>query len=525
MSLLMKIKISNIKIPVTSKIDLKFVLKERFGFSDQDILDFKILRLSVDARKKDNVVYDYQVYLNIPDSFAQILKNENVSIYEPPKPIEYGEWKYKYPPVVVGFGPAGMFAALYLARCHAKPVIIERGAQIEQRKSDVQRFFDEKILDENSNVQFGEGGAGAFSDGKLATNIHSEWIGFVLEEFYKHGASEDVTYSSNPHVGTDYLEIVVRNIREEIKSLGGTFHFNRCFSDFSKNEDGITLLCKDGFSLVTEHCLLCLGHSAKDTIKQLYAKGLNMEAKSFSMGVRVEHKQSLINQIQYGKFAQFLPNASYKGVVHLKTRDVYVFCMCPGGKVMASASENSTIVTNGMSYKRRDGENANSALLVNVDPKDFYKNSPLDGLDFQEKYEKLAFEVGKDYRAPCNLMKEFLASQVAKSCRTVRPSYPHGVVFCDFTRCLPTFVVNSLRAALPVFNTKMKGFTMNDAILIGIESRSSSPVRILRDDGRQSNIAGFFPVGEGAGYAGGITSAAVDGLKTAYSIIKKEATM
>lgn len=519
----MIIRISNFKTPVTTPTSaLKTLVLNRYRLSGDDVADFKILHCSIDARKKSNVEYEYSVMLSLRSEKPQLLSQSNVSLYEPSAPMNYPQWPHKLRPVVVGFGPAGMFAALYLARCNARPIVIERGSRVEQRKQEVARFLNEKVLTQNSNVQFGEGGAGTFSDGKLTTNLHNEYIGFVLDEFYKHGATEDVLYMSNPHVGTDYLEKVVRNIREEIAALGGNFYFNTQFDDFESHGDSLKIHCLNDLQFDTQHLLLCIGHSARDTIRHLYGKGLQMEAKSFSMGVRVEHNQNKINKIQYGQFAKYLPPASYKGAVHLKNRGVYTFCMCPGGTVMASASEPETIVTNGMSEKSRDKANANSALLVSVNPEDFYKESPLDGLDYQEKYERLAFQISRDYKAPCNLMKEFMRGDVAEKYRSVKPSYPHGVVYCDFKRCLPDYVVNALREAIPQFDKRLNGFNDPDAVMTGVETRSSSPVRILRDEARQSNVQGIYPVGEGAGYAGGITSAAIDGLKTAIEICNGE---
>lgn len=515
----MKIKISNIKIPVEQKVDLKSRVGKDYKIAMENIVDFKILRQSIDARKKDHVFYLYQIYLHLKNENDDLLKCDNVSLFKPKKEMRYDEWRFPHRPVVVGFGPAGMFAALYLARCHARPVIIERGGTIEQRKKDVADFLTNKKLDENSNIQFGEGGAGTFSDGKLSTNVNDEFIQFILDEFYKHGATEDVCYSANPHVGTDYLEKVVRNIREEIIDLGGEFHFNTRFTEFEKEDNIIHISCHNGLKTSTQHLLLCLGHSARDTIRYLYGKGLKMEPKAFSMGVRIEHLQSKINKMQYGKSASFLPAASYRSVVHLAKRSVYTFCMCPGGTVMASASEKESIVTNGMSEKKRDKANANSALLVGINTEDFFIDNPLDGLNFQEEYEKKAFEIGRDYRAPANLVGEFLKKKVARQARSVVPSYPHGVVFCELEHCLPSYVTQSLREAIPLLDKKMHGFNDPDAVMTGIESRSSSPVRILRNDNRQSNIKGIFPVGEGAGYAGGIVSAALDGLKTAMEII------
>lgn len=511
----MEIQISNFKVPVDQQPDLKKICCQHYHLSENEIDDFKILRSSIDARKKSQIVYDYRFYLKIKTDKASLLHNPDITLYEKPEPMHYSHWPHTLPPVIVGFGPAGMFAALYLARCQANPIVIERGSCIENRKKEVEDFLQHKNLNENSNIQFGEGGAGAFSDGKLTTNLHNSLIQFVLDEFYKHGATEDVTYMSNPHVGTDYLEKVVKNIREEIISLGGKVFFNTQFLDFHPNKDYIKILCNNNLEFNTQHLLLGIGHSARDTMRHLFQKGIPMEAKPFSIGVRVEHPQKQINEIQYGRFAKYLPAASYKTAIHLKNRSVYSFCVCPGGEVMASTSEKNSIVTNGMSRKKRAGQNANGAILVNVNPEDFYKTSPLDGVDYQEKYEKLAFEIAKDYRAPANLMKEFLQGTIAQKTRSVTPSYPHGVIYCDLNRCLPAFVVKSLREALPLIDRKLNGFCQADAVLTGIETRSSSPVRILRNEQRESSIKGLYPIGEGAGYAGGITSAAIDGLKTA----------
>lgn len=514
----MLIKISNIKIPVEQSIDLKKYVVQHFPIREDDIEDLKILRQSVDARKKTQIFYLYQLLIKLKGDNEKLLDDSSVSVYKPRQEMRYAEWKGEFRPVVVGFGPAGMFAALYLARCKARPIVIERGGSIEQRKRDVEEFLRHRRLNPNSNIQFGEGGAGTFSDGKLSTNVNDEHIQFILEEFYRHGACEDVCYAAQPHVGTDYLEKVVRNIREEIISLGGEFHFNTVFTDYAIEKDVINIFCDNDKTFQSQHLLLCLGHSARDTIRHLYAKGLKMEAKAFSMGVRIEHRQKDINVMQYGSFASKLPAATYRTVVHLKDRSVYTFCMCPGGAVMASTNDENTIVTNGMSEKKRDKENANSALLVGVNPEDFVENGPLDGLAYQEKYERMAFDVSGDYRAPANLVGEFLRGKVAKNVRSVRPSYPHGVFFCDLNRCLPNYVVQSLREAIPLIDRKMRGFANPDAVLTGIESRSSSPVRILRGEDRQSNVPGIYPVGEGAGYAGGIVSAALDGLKTAMKI-------
>ncbi len=519
----MEIKIKNFQIGVAYKTDIKNAISNKYNIPLSEIEQIKILRQSIDARKKNNVVYNYQFYVQLNTNRLELLNNKDIELYHSNPPIRYTKWTFPYRPIIVGFGPSGMFAALYLARCQAKPIIIERGSSIENRKKEVELFLKHRQLNPNSNVQFGEGGAGAFSDGKLTTNLSDKLIDFILFEFFQHGATEDITYSSTPHIGTDYLEKVVKNIREEIISLGGTFYFNTTFLAFEREKQGLKVSCSNKQEFDTQHLLLCIGHSARDTITYLYQKGLKMEPKSFSIGVRIEHLQTKINRMQYGKFAAFLPPATYKGAVHLKDkRGVYLFCMCPGGVVMASADTKKSIVTNGMSKKNRAEKNANAALLVSIFPTDYYHNSPLDGMFFQEKYEKMAFEISNDYKAPCNLVGEFIEGKIATYFRSVKPSYPHGVCFCDLNKCLPNFVVNALREAIPLLDKNMKGFNDPDAILTGVETRSSSPLRIIRDETRQTNISGVYPIGEGAGYAGGIVSAALDGLKTAMKIMHIE---
>lgn len=512
------LKLSNIKIPVAESRNIKNLVCKQFRIRTEDLDGFRIVRQSVDARKKNNVLYNFQVEVTLPDSYHSLLSSPDAMECVAIKELTYPKWQHDRQPVIVGFGPAGMFAALYLARCHAHPVVIERGECIEERQKSVQTFLQTKVLNPNSNVQFGEGGAGTFSDGKLNTNVNSEFNQFILNEFYQHGAPEEVTYQQNPHVGTDYLSKVVKNIRTEIESLGGEFHFNTIFDAFEKDGEELRIHCNNDKTFVTNHLLLGLGHSARDTIRMLHAHGVLMEPKGFSIGVRMEHLQRDINRMQYGQAANLLPPASYKGVVHLKDRGVYTFCMCPGGTVMASASEEGTIVTNGMSEHKRDKANANSALLVSVTPEDFLQGSVLDGIDYQAKYEQLAFRMAGDGRAPGNLVGEFLKGQIATRHRKVVPSYPHGLYYGDFKRCLPDYAVYALREALPLLDRKLPGIANVDTVMTGVETRSSSPVRILRNENRISSISGIYPIGEGAGYAGGIMSAAIDGLKTAISL-------
>ena len=517
----MKIELTGFKVSVENKnIPIDNLISKKYKILKEDINEFYVKKESIDARNKQNIVLNYNLIIDVSNKvYNRLIKIKGFKPYVDNTPsLEYRKWTQNYRPIIVGFGPAGMYAALYLTRCGANPIIIERGSKVEDRINDVNNFLRDKKLNINSNIQFGEGGAGTFSDGKLTTNANDPLISFILSEFVRYGAPKEIMYKSMPHIGTDYLRLVVKNMRNDLISNGAEFYFNTCFNNFSENDDYITVYTDKGHKFDTRHLILGLGHSARDTIEMLYNKKINIEAKSFSMGVRIEHTQKYINHIQYGEFADALPPASYKMAVHLKDRSVYTFCMCPGGEVMASTSEDGSIVTNGMSYFDRSNTNANAALLVNVNPDDYFINSPLDGLRYQEKYEKLAFELSSDYKAPVNLVKEFLENKVATGPRSVIPSYPHGVLFTDLSKCLPDYVFNSLRESLPLFNKKMKGFACDDAVLTGIESRSSSPVRIIRDENKKSSNKYIYPIGEGAGYAGGITTAALDGLKTAIAI-------
>lgn len=517
----MKVKINNIKVPCSNTTSLKSILSHQLRIKEEDIIELIISSKSIDARKKNNIVIIYSVILKLSDKCSHVLKNKNVIKYNDNIiRMPYTNFNDEYRPVIVGFGPAGIFAALYLTRCNAKPIIIERGSKIEERVNEVNDFLINRKLNPNSNIQFGEGGAGTFSDGKLTTNANDPLISYILNEFVRYGAKENIKYDSLPHIGTDFLRKIIKNMRTDMELRGAEFHFNTVFNSLEQNDDYVIAKCSNGMEFKTRHLLLGLGHSARDTLKMLYSNGVAMEPKSFSMGVRIEHKRDFINYMQYGESAKYLEAASYKCAVHLDNgRSLYTFCMCPGGEVMASTSDNNSIVTNGMSYNKRDKDNSNAALLVNVDPDDYYINSPLDGLDYQEKYERKAFDISKDYRAPANLVKEFLNGEVAKEIRCVIPSYPHGIVLADLKECLPNYVYETLRSGLPLMAKKLPGFDQDDAILTAIESRSSSPVRIIRDENGITNRY-IYPIGEGAGYAGGIMTAALDGLKCALKITK-----
>lgn len=504
----MKIKISNIKILASKEILPLEYIKSKYKIND--ISDFKILRRSIDARDKSNVYLVYTACFKTNNK--KILKEKNVSIYDGEKEFIYPKWNNDDRPVVVGFGPAGMFCALTLARCNAKPIVIERGSEVSKRSKKIEDFYQNKKMDEDDNVLFGEGGAGTFSDGKLTTTLNDPIIKQILKDFVKFGANEEILYDAMPHIGSDVLRTVVKNLREEIISLGGEVHFNTKFIDYKENENKIEAITTKG-SFNTKHLFLALGHSAFDTISMLYNKGMKMEAKSFSVGVRIEHKREYINDIQYAGFAKYLPAAYYKMAVHLAKRSVYTFCMCPGGYVMATSNNKEAIVTNGMSNYKRDAINSNAALLVEVNPSDYFVSSPLDGFKFQHDIEHKAYLIGSNLKAPANLVKEFLSDEVATKIRSVTPSYPHGIELCDLSQVLPDFVISALKEGIIKMDEKMPGFNYDDAILIAPETRSSSPVRINRD--KNHKIGMIYPIGEGAGYAGGITSAALDGIKSA----------
>lgn len=518
----MKYQISDFKISPKDEKDFDNILKKKLKINN---FKYRIIAKSIDARKENDIKVIYKLLI---ETNEKIKLNDKVTIYKDEKiDMKYPNWEKNDTPIIVGFGPAGMFCALFLARCNAKPIIIERGSKIEDRVNDVNEFIKTGKLNTESNVQFGEGGAGTFSDGKLTTNLRNPLIKFILEEFYKHGAKEDVLYDAKPHVGTDYLRKIVKNIREEIISLGGKFYFNTKFEKVVKNENNLIVTARNNnevYSFETNHLILGLGHSAKDTIRMLYNElGMEMEAKAFSMGVRIEHPKELIDKAQYKEFYKYLPSAYYNLAYHNnENRGVYTFCMCPGGYVLASQSDKESIVVNGMSNNDRGNINSNSAILVDVKPTDYYKSSVLDGLDFQEYYEHKAYILGgSNYSAPVNLVKEFLNDEVAKEFRSVKPSYPLKTKFADLKECLPDFVINGLKDGIVAFDKKLKGFNYDDAILTGIESRSSCPIRMIRDEYLQSNIKYIYPIGEGAGYAGGITSAALDGLKCAIKIAEE----
>ena len=484
---------------------------------------------SVDARGTPVFVWTADLRFADPETENFLLRTRGESLSVPPEEVPY-----RFPaaravlperPVVVGFGPAGIFCALLLARCGLRPIVLERGGPLEERVSAVETFFREGVLDPSCNIQFGEGGAGAFSDGKLNTLVKDRSFRgtFVLEQLVAAGAPEELLWQSKPHIGTDLLREVLKNLRREICARGGEVRFRTQATGLLAADGRVRgVVCADGGTVSSGTVVLAVGHSARDTFRALHAQGIPMERKPFSVGVRIEHPQSCINRAQYGRERlPGFPAADYKLVAHTRNgRTVYTFCMCPGGVVVAAASEAGGVVTNGMSYHARDGENANSALLCEVLPSDL-PDGLFAGLTFQRELEQAAFRAGGGgFRAPAQTVGDFLAGQASTAFSSVRPTYSRGVTPCDLRAFLPAFVSASLAEALPLFGRKLRGFDRPDAVLTGVESRSTSPIRILRGETMQSpSLAGLYPIGEGAGYAGGIVSAAIDGVKCAETIV------
>lgn len=494
----------------------------------EDVRSCTVLRRAIDAREGLNFVYTAAVEVKNEPQALRRCRDKRVSTYAPesytlPRPVAAPEPR----PVVVGAGPAGLFAALVLARCGARPILLERGRPVEQRQADVERFWRGEALNTESNVQFGEGGAGAFSDGKLNTGTRDLRHRYIMETLVRCGAPEDILTDAKPHVGTDKLHIALQCLRQELLSAGAELRFGARLEGLHIESGAVcgVTVCQDGrsYDLPARQVLLALGHSARDTFEMLYAAGVHMEQKPFAMGVRIEHRQSDIDAAQYRALAGHpaLPPSTYKLSCHLDNgRSAFSFCVCPGGQVVAAASEAGRTVTNGMSEYARDRENINGALLVNVTPADFPSPHPLSGIALQRQVESAAYALTGGYRAPCQRVEDFLAGRPSAGPGAVSPSYRPGVVFTDLRRCLPPFIADTLTLALPVLGRRLRGYDSPDALLTGVETRSSSPVRLVRDAHYQANIRGIYPCGEGAGYAGGILSAAADGMRCAEKLLE-----
>ena len=486
-----------------------------------------IYRVSIDARR-GKISKVYTVILDGVENEQKIVEKLNDATIRCRKIEEFkpilGKKKLQNRPVVIGFGPAGLFAAYILAKYGYKPIVIERGDKIAERDKKVDKFCNGGSLDVNSIIQFGEGGAGTYSDGKLTTRINDTRCDEVLKILVKFGAPKEICTQAKPHIGTDILKNVVCAMRKEIIRLGGEVHFRNALTGIKISNGNLIAVKTEKGEISCEQAILAIGHSARDTFEMLYKTGVQLEPKPFSVGVRIEHLQQKINNALYGNLADKfnLPPAEYNLSHRENNRACYSFCMCPGGQVVAAQSEENTVVTNGMSYHARNGLNANSALAVSVEPSDFMDGTPLGGVEFQRKIERAAFITTGGYKAPCQKVGDFLEDKRSKNCGEVKPTYPIGVEYGSVADCLPEFVVNQLKLGLSVFGKKIRGFDDKNALLTAPETRTSSPVRINRGENLYSLTAnGLIPTGEGAGYAGGIMSAAVDGIRAASCILEQ----
>ena len=514
------IKVSNIKLNIdaSNEDSIKDALN-RAGLDNAN--DIEILKLSIDARKKPDIKKIFTVGFSTD---KKIKFKDYITVLNDKPEYKYdisGLEEMKHRPVVIGFGPAGMFASYLLAINGYKPIIIERGGSVDDRVKSVEKFWKTNELDTESNVQFGEGGAGTFSDGKLNTGNKDKGnrIKFVLDTFVRFGANESIKYDFKPHIGTDVLTNLVKNMREEIKANGGEFYFNTKVVDISN--DGLVKVKTDDKEFKTDVAILAIGNAARDTFEMLLNNGFKLEAKPFAVGLRIEHKQKDINKNQYGFEDNRLGAAPYKLTYHSDSgRNVYSFCMCPGGYVVNSSSENDRLVVNGMSYSGRDGENANSAIVCSVTPDDFMTDDPLAGIDFQRSIERNAFKEG-DGRIPVQKLIDFKNHIETTKLGSIIPNTKGDFKFGNLNNVIPPNIYQPIIEAIDFFGNIIDGFNDDDVILSGVESRTSSPVRIVRDEEFQSNIKGVYPVGEGAGYAGGILSSAVDGIKVFEQIISK----
>ncbi|WP_019142250.1 NAD(P)/FAD-dependent oxidoreductase [Noviherbaspirillum massiliense] len=525
------LRLTDLHLPLDHpETDLQAAILARLGIPAEDLIGFTIFRRGYDARRKNAIMLVYTLHVEVRDEAAVLQRMQGATHVKPAPDTSYhfvtqAPAGLKTRPVIIGFGPCGIFAALILAQMGFRPLILERGKQVRERTKDTWGLWRKRELHPESNVQFGEGGAGTFSDGKLHSQIKDpkHYGRKVLTEFVKAFAPPEILYVSKPHIGTFRLVKMVEEMRATIESLGGEFRFESRVTDLDIDHGQIRgVVLESGERIATDHVVLAVGHSARDTFQMLYDRGVYVEAKPFSIGFRAEHPQSLIDRARFGKFAghPLLGAADYKLVHHCRNgRSVYSFCMCPGGTVVAATSEPERVVTNGMSQYSRNERNANSGIVVGITPADF-PGHPLAGIDFQRELESRAYVLGgKNYDAPGQLVGDFIAGRASTAFGSVQPSYKPGVHLTDLAPSLPEYAIEAIREALPEFDKQIKGYAMHDAVLTGVETRTSSPVRVKRQDNFQSmNTKGLFPAGEGAGYAGGILSAAVDGIKVAEAV-------
>lgn len=529
------LRITELKLPLDHPDEaLREAIVQRLGIRDEQLLSFNLFKRSYDARKKNSeLLFIYTIDLEASNEAELLSKFADDRNIGPAPDVTYkfvgqAPADLQERPIVVGFGPCGIFAGLLLAQMGFKPIILERGKEVRQRTKDTWGLWRKSVLNPESNVQFGEGGAGTFSDGKLYSQIkdpqhHGRK---VLEEFVKAGAPDEILYINKPHIGTFRLTGMVEQMRQDMIALGAEVRFQQKVTDLLIEDGQLTgVALESGEQLHSRHVVLALGHSARDTFRMLHAKGVYMEAKPFSVGFRIEHPQTLIDKARLGKYAGHpkLGAADYKLVYHAKNgRSVYSFCMCPGGTVVAATSEPGRVVTNGMSQYSRNERNANSGIVVGIDPERDYPGGPLAGIELQERLEAHAYVMGgSNYQAPAQLVGDFVAGRPSTALGSVEPSYKPGVTLGDLAPSLPDFAIEAIREALPAFDRQIKGYNLHDAVLTGIETRTSSPLRITRGEDFQSlNLKGLFPAGEGAGYAGGILSAGVDGIRIAEAVAR-----
>ena len=515
------IKVRQIKISILKDTNEELINKicKKINIKQEDILEFKISKKSIDARTKEDIYYVYEVILNLKNEDKIKLNNDVITYNEEPYTYTItGSKIMKERPIIIGSGPAGLFIGYMLSISGFNPIIIERGEQVENRIKTVDKFFKDGILNKNSNIQFGEGGAGTFSDGKLNTLVKDKREKKVFEIFVECGAPKEILYEAKPHIGTDILRDVIKNMRNKMIECGATFKYNSTLTNINIIDNKIkSIIINDKDEIPCETLILAIGHSARDTFKMLYKKGINMISKPFAIGIRIQHPKDLINESMYGKYGNILPTANYKLTYKAKdNRGVYTFCMCPGGFVVNSSSNENGLVINGMSNHKRDEKNSNTALIVTVDENDYGK-ALFDGMNFQEKIETKAYEIGKG-KIPTQNYIDF-KNNLQSTKLINEPSFKGNYTLSNINNILPDYICNDLVEAIEYFNNKIKGYNDDNAIISAPETRTSSPIRIIRDENYQTNIKGIYPIGEGSGYSGGITTSAMDGIRCFEKII------